>query len=171
MINWSVFISYDSWEPPTINLISLIMRVLKDLTDVLWMTVDKVLLTEAVQDTLVLETHPWVKRCHQVWDEAGLCGVMAMATASTFNWQFLGTQQWMVGRIHTVNWLQVVGVTRVEWNQAPVSGKVIGRENTMREVMLEKLKSYEEQTLSLKVWRNYIPVVFSCGKKTIAKHF
>lgn len=61
-----------------------------------------------------------MKWLEQVGDVVGLRGVMAMATVSTFNWQFICTQQGMVERIHTADWLQVVGVTRIQGYQAPV---------------------------------------------------
>lgn len=68
-------------------------------------------------------SHPWMKWSEQVGDVVGLHGVMTVATLSTFNWELLGIQQWVLERIHIANWLQVVGVTRIQGYQAPVCRK------------------------------------------------
>lgn len=70
--------------------------------------------------SVVWASHPRVNGCKQVGDVAETCGVVSMATASTFNRQPLCAEQGVVERIHSASWLQVECVVRIQGYQAPV---------------------------------------------------
>lgn len=81
-----------------------------------------------------------MKWSEQAGDVVGLYGVMAVAAVSPFKCQFFCTQQWMVERIHTTDWLQVVGVTRIQGYQAPVWRKKDRKERSTEGELVEDTK-------------------------------